>query len=132
MAELLVVDDDDFIVDALDALLTLEGHAVRVAHNGMEALQALDRGLVDAILLDVEMPQLDGPHTAHELFLQDVGREKIPVILVSGRLDLQRIAALIGTPYFLPKPCAAEPLLATIAQALVERRAPAPPTTEHA
>ena len=132
MAELLVVDDDEFIVDALDALLTLEGHAVHVAHNGIEALQVLDHGLVDLIVLDVEMPQLDGPHTAHELLVQDVGREKIPVVLVSGRLDLQHIAAVIGTPYFLPKPCAAEPLLATIEQALAERRPPAPATTEHA
>ncbi len=130
MAQLLVVDDDELTAEALDALLTFEGHAVHVAHNGKEALNVLDHGLVDLIVLDVEMPQLDGPHTARELFLQDVGREKIPVILVSGRLDLPRVAESVGTPYFLAKPCGAEPLLATIDLALAERRPPEPPSTE--
>ena len=47
---------------------------------------------------------LDGPAMVYRLFVEDLGRENIPVILVSGHPNLPRIATAIGTPYFLAKP----------------------------
>jgi FixJ family two-component response regulator len=86
----------------------------------------LRRGLVDLILLDVEMPGMNGPGMAHRLFLEDVGKEKIPIVLLSGKLDLSREAAALGTPYFLSKPYTLDALLGLMARALAERAAPRP------
>src|SRR5690348_3010999 len=64
MADVLVVDDNLDISELLEALLAEEGHLVRVAHDGEEGLRALDERLSDVVILDVDMPVLDGPGMA--------------------------------------------------------------------
>ena len=56
----------------------------------------------------------------------DVGRERIPIVLLTGVANLSQIAALVGTPYFLEKPFALNKLLALVAKALSERIPPHP------
>lgn len=124
MADLLIVDDDEDTVEALSELLESLGHHIRVAHDGIEGMARLKEARADVILLDVEMPRLTGPEMAYQLFLRDAGDEKIPIILLSGKLDLPRIAALVGTPYFLSKPYDLDALLPMLDRALVERTPP--------
>jgi DNA-binding NtrC family response regulator len=124
MADILVVDDDLDTAEALSDLLIMEGHQLRVARDGREGLECLDVRLPDVVLLDVEMPRLNGPQMAYEMFLLDTGREKIPVVLLSGKLDLREIAAAVGTRYFLGKPYSIDVVLALIARALDERAPP--------
>ncbi len=62
-ANILVVDDDKEIANALDKLLTMEGFKVMKAYNGLEALDALVQHDIQLILLDVMMPKLDGLST---------------------------------------------------------------------
>lgn len=58
---LLLVDDDDFLREALEEALTYEGHEIATASHGAEALELLEGGLApDAVLLDLMMPVLDG------------------------------------------------------------------------
>jgi CheY-like chemotaxis protein len=128
MANVLIVDDDLDIADASKELLESAGHHIRIAHTGEEGLASLSAApLPDCVLLDVEMPVLNGPEMAHQMLLHDAGEEKIPILLVSGRDDLAAIAASMGTPYFLKKASAdyAEVLLKILACALSERRPPA-------
>jgi CheY-like chemotaxis protein len=126
MCDLLIVDDDEDTAAALADCLVSEGHQIRVARDGVEGLSRLHSGPVDLILLDVEMPRLTGPEMAYQLFLHDAGDEKIPIVLLSGKLDLARVAARVGTPYFLAKPYDLDELLAVIARACCERIAPSP------
>jgi len=126
MADLIVVDDDEDLREALAAILLSLGHTVRIARNGEEALDLLDRRLPDAVLLDVEMPVLDGPSTAYRMLVNDLGKENVPIVLLSGVLDLHLVAAQVGTPYFLGKPYTFEALLPVLDRALTERRAPHP------
>src|SRR5258705_10971256 len=126
MAQILVVDDDRDIADTLADVIGMQGHDVRVAYSGLEGLKALERRLPDLVVLDVEMPSLDGPGMAHQMIADDLGREQIPVVLASGVLDLPAVAARVGTPYFVGKPCSLSTLLSALERALVERRAPAP------
>ena len=56
----LVVDDEPNIVMSLEFLMKRAGFEVTVAHNGREALQALDGQPPDLLLLDVMMPEFDG------------------------------------------------------------------------
>jgi DNA-binding NtrC family response regulator len=75
------------------------------------------------------MPHLNGPETATEMLVRDAGCEKIPVLLLSAKLDLHEVAAAVGTRYFLGKPYSFDALLAMIARALEERSAPLPPAS---
>ncbi len=126
MAEVLIVDDERDIVEALAELLVGEGHRVWIAYDGVEGLDCLRAKAVDLILLDVDMPRLSGPEMAYQVFLMDVGREKIFVVLLSATPDLAHVASVIGTPYFLAKPFPAEDLFRLMARALVEGKPPAP------
>jgi DNA-binding response OmpR family regulator len=126
MAEILVVDDDQDIADTLADVIGMQGHDVRVAYGGLEGLRELDRHLPDLILLDVEMPALDGPGVANQMMAIDLGRERIPIVLASAVLDLPAVAARIGTPYFVGKPFSLSDLMATLERALAERLAPTP------
>jgi DNA-binding response OmpR family regulator len=124
IGELLVVDDDEDVAEALTDVLAAEGYRVRVARDGQQGLDALNVGYPDLVLLDVEMPVMSGPAMAYRMFLEDVGRENIPIVLLAGVADLPGIAANVGTPYFLEKPYALDRLLTLLSLALRERRAP--------
>lgn len=82
--------------------------------------------LVVMVLIDVEMPVLDGPGMAARMLLEDAGKERVPNVIMSGAQNLARIASRVGTPYFLPKPSALHDILLMLQRALAERRAPAP------
>ncbi len=107
MANVLIVDDDVDVAELSKTLLESGGHRIRVAHTGQEGLKSLAAWpLPDCLVLDVDMPVLSGPEMAHEMVLHDAGEEgeeKIPIVLVSGRVDLADVAARVGTPYFISK-----------------------------
>lgn len=125
MANVLIVDDDFDIAEALGELLRARGYGVIAARSGEEALRSLRTPpLPDAVILDVEMPLLDGPGVAHRMLLHDAGQEKIPIVLVSGHAELLQIATRMGTPYFLRKPCGIADILGVLQRALAERVAP--------
>jgi two-component system response regulator (stage 0 sporulation protein F) len=126
VADLLVVDDDPDLAESLAALLEAEGHEVRTARNGQEGLELVAQRQPDLVLLDVEMPFLTGPEMSYRMFIHDVGQEEIPLVLLSGVTNLLEVAQTVGTPYFLPKPCAFEAIVSLVARGLLERRAPVP------
>jgi CheY-like chemotaxis protein len=123
---LLIADDDSDLGDLLAEALADEGHQVRIARNGKEGLRLVTERQPDLVLLDVEMPVLDGPDMAYQLFLRNCGNEKIPIVLVSGLVDLPRAAAAVGTPYFLAKPYDVGAVVAIVDRALAERIPPLP------
>ena len=125
MANILFVDDDLDIAEAFSDLLRSEGHEVRTASTGEEGLQLLRaEPLPSTVVLDVDMPILGGPGMAHQMLLHDAGEEKIPILLMSGRIDLPQVAARMGTPYFLRKPANIHAFLDLLDRALRERVAP--------
>ena len=126
MADLLLVDDDSDLAESLAELLQAEGHEVRTARNGNEGLNLVAAHHPDVVVLDVEMPVVTGPEMSYRMFIHDVGQENIPVVLLSGVTNLFKVAEIVGTPYFLPKPCDFEAVSSLVAKALVERRAPVP------
>lgn len=126
MADLLIVDDDEPTGDLLADLLREQGHEVRVARNGGDGLAQLKMRRPDLVLLDVEMPVMTGPEMSGAMLLHDLGLERVPVVLLSGLLDLGTVAGAVGTPYYLTKPCDIELLLSLVGRALAERLAPVP------
>lgn len=128
MANVLIVDDDPDTVELSSTLLESVGHRITKGCNGEEGLKSLGAGrLPDCVLLDVDMPVLNGPEMVHRMRAHDAGQERIPIVLVSGSDDISAIAARIGTPYFLRKATReyGEALLRLLERALRERGAPA-------
>ena len=126
MADLVIIDDDPDNLDVLAELMASAGHHVRVGSNGEAGLKLLHEQRPDLVLLDVEMPILDGPGMASAMFVHNLGMEQIPVILLSGVVSLRDVAARVGTPYFLSKPYRFTQIMAIVDRALAERVAPRP------
>ena len=83
-AKVLLIDDDFAILDAVSDFLEGEGFCVVPASNGLEALNRLRSGLrVDAIVLDVMMPMMDGWDFRAEQ-LADPSLPDTPVVVISA------------------------------------------------
>src|SRR3982750_3126302 len=67
MADVLVVDDIVDVADSFAQLLTLFGHDVRVAYSAAEALNEMDLQMPDVVLLDINMPIVDGLQLAQRI-----------------------------------------------------------------
>lgn len=102
----------------MQEFLTDSGHTVRMAENGEEGLREMNARLPELILLDIEMPVLDGPGMAMKILIHDAGYEDIPIIVLSGVADIEQVAARIGTPFYLVKPFRVEVLSRKIEEAL--------------
>jgi CheY-like chemotaxis protein len=126
MADVLVVEDDEDIAYLTKVFLELDGHRVRRAADGEQGLARLCEGLPDVVVMDVEMPLLSGPGMAARMIAENCGRERIPIVIVSGAFALNRIADRVGTPYFLAKPFEPEHLLRLVRRALKEKHPPQP------
>jgi DNA-binding response OmpR family regulator len=79
---LLVVDDEPAAARTTAELLQRAGYSVEVKHSGQEALAAINARAPDLMLLDYEMPDLDGPEVLEQL--QQRGRVPFPVLILTG------------------------------------------------
>jgi class 3 adenylate cyclase len=122
-AAILVVDDDQENRNLLARRLTREGHQVRTASGGTEALALLQTEPVDLVLLDVMMPDLDGPAVLARL-KQDSERRHIPVLMISALDETASVVRAIelGAEDYLPKPCDPVLLRARIGACLEKKR----------
>jgi CheY-like chemotaxis protein len=125
--DLVVIDDDDDTSEILAEALEAHGYRVRRAANGRDGIGLITERPPALILLDLDMPVLDGAGTAARLMTIDHGLELIPVVLASGNVRLTAAAEAIGTPYVIAKPYSLDALLELVAQAARERAAPKPP-----
>ena len=102
---ILIVDDEPFNRDVFSRLLKLNGYATQVAENGRAALDVIRRGLPDLILLDLEMPEMNGLELLKAL-KADESTRSVPAIIVTGLTDREsRMQALHqGAADFLLKP----------------------------
>ena len=96
----LVVDDDPDILEALSEILEVEGYDVQRARNGREALQRLEQGLPDLVLLDLMMPVMDGWEFARSL----APGARPPIIVLSADRNVSAKAKEIGALGWLAKP----------------------------
>lgn len=99
---ILVVDDNREIVYSLSELLKYEGYSVVKAYDGMEALEAVEAGGIDLILLDVMMPRLNGLSALMKLR----ERCRIPVIILSAKTEeSDKVSGLtLGADDYVEKP----------------------------
>ena len=103
--KVLVVDDDPEIVTFLSTLLELEGIESSVATSAAAALEQLQQGRPDLVLLDIAMPDRDGIDLCKEL-KSDPRLAEVPVFVVSARpgKDVVDRALAAGAEEFIRKP----------------------------
>lgn len=120
---LLVVDDDEGNRAMLSRRLQRLGYQVTVAENGHRALDALQAGRFDLLLLDIQMPELNGYQVLERLKADPTLRE-IPVIVLSASDETERVAQCIemGAEDYLPKPFDPVLLQARISASLEKKR----------
>jgi len=120
----LIADDDPSMRALLEAALTREGFETDLVSNGRDALARLREQPFDVVLLDVDMPFLDGMRTLREIRSSDRFRT-LPVILVTGSVDeAERIRGLErGADDYLGKPVQIRELAARVRAQLRERTA---------
>lgn len=101
-AKVLVVDDDPFLRQNLEVVLTREGYAVRCASSGEEALSLLNDELADLVVLDLGLPGIDGVTTCRRLR----SRWHMPVLMLTARTDaMDKVVGLeVGADDYLTKP----------------------------
>lgn len=101
MATVLVVDDDPRLLDALEALLTLEGHRVFRARDGEEALRCARRERPAVIVTDYMMPKMDGEQLI-EALAADPDLVMVPVVLITAlpsQATTVRVAGYVRKPF---------------------------------
>ena len=122
-ARLLVADDNKVNRLLLARSLELQGHRVTLAENGRAALECLRREPFDLLLLDIEMPELDGFGVLEQI-KDDPALRDLPVIVTSSVEGLANIVRCIelGAEDYLPKPLNAVLLKARIGSSLEKKR----------
>src|SRR5689334_591836 len=122
-ASLLVVDDNKVNRLLLARSLELQGHHVTTAENGRVALELLRSRTFDLVLLDMEMPELDGFQVLEQL-TADRGLRDLPVIVTTSLEGLPHVVRCIelGAEDYLSKPVNPVLLKARIGASLEKKR----------
>ena len=134
-ARVLVADDLEMNRDIVEAMLKRAGHWVRGVENGRQAVVAVQESDFDVVLMDMEMPEMDGVEATRMIRRLDERVRHIPVVALTANAfseDQQRCREA-GMNDFLPKPITIEGLLAMVAKwspgssPLISETSPAPP-----
>lgn len=120
-ATVLVVDDEPQIRRVMRTTLTAQGYTILEARNGLEAIAKMRSERPDLVILDMNMPNMDGLETCREIR----STSSIPIIMLTVRsAEKDKVRALdAGADDYVVKPFGIEELLARIRAAL--RRSPA-------
>lgn len=102
---ILIVDDHPDNLQVLSTLLSQEGYRVRKATSGTFALKAIQSELPDLVLLDIQMPQMDGYEVCSRLKISPESRD-IPIIFLSAMDDVndKLRAFTVGGVDYITKP----------------------------
>ena len=111
--QVLVADDNPTNREVLGRILERGGHSVTLVADGDQALDALEGGRFDIVLLDRNMPGLSGLETLQAIRLMTRGRERLPVVILSAdvTVEAKRECLEAGADSFIPKPVEALRLL---------------------
>jgi len=118
---ILVVDDEEVVRDVLETLLRKEDYLVDLAENGVQALQMVDGGDYDVILLDLMMPEMDGLGVLESIRNRHDSPSAI-VLTAFGTIERAVQATKLGAFDFITKPFKNDEILVAVKNAIEQRR----------
>jgi len=128
---ILIVDDDPHIRELLSFALAKAGMTASEAADGEAALAAMRRTTPDLVVLDINMPRLDGLELCRQLRASGGATANLPILFLSSRDDeIDRIIGIeMGGDDYVVKPFSPREVVARISAILKRGKAPASPTT---
>ncbi len=114
--KILIIDDNEKNISLMVLLLKHAGYTVITANNGADGVNVAQRELPELILMDIQMPEMDGFDTAKVLFADEKTR-KIPVVGISAYASpsTRERAIKLGMVGFMEKPVHRELFVSNIA-----------------
>jgi len=114
---ILLVDDDDFVLESISSILSDHKYSVIACSNGREAMEMVVKNDIDVVITDIKMPEISGFDLLDHL--NEINPE-MPVILMTGYADLDIAVDAIkkGAFDFIIKPCHPEYLLHSVQKAI--------------
>lgn len=121
MTKVLIAEDDDHTRDALREVLSMEGHEVIAASDGLQAVDFFRAESPDLICLDVMMPGLNGYEVCRQIRKQD---EKVPILFLTAKAEeIDTVLGLeLGADDYMTKPFGVKEIIARI-RAILRRTA---------
>lgn len=107
MKKVLVAEDSSVIQNLTKKILQIQNYSITSVKNGKEVLQKISEEDFDVILMDINMPVMDGMECAENIrSLEDPVKSKIPIIAVTGNAKNYSMADFtkVGINEFIPKP----------------------------
>jgi CheY-like chemotaxis protein len=121
MARVMVIDDEPDVVRLVVKVLSGRGHVVQIARDGTNALSRVKHEPPDVILLDSDLPKIDGAEVCRRL-KTDAATRDIPVVMMtSAYIDIYDVNAEGGPEAFVVRPFVREVLANVIERALHRR-----------
>ena len=115
----LIVDDDEMVLMALEELLRPEGYEVETVSSGTEALKRIDQNGYDLLMLDIIMPEMDGLELCRKIREREGFRETPIVFLTAKNRDEDKAQGVeAGANLFLSKPISPDKLLEIISDTI--------------
>jgi twitching motility two-component system response regulator PilH len=121
MGRILVIDDEPDVVRLILKVLSGRGHVVQTARDGATALQRVKLEAPDVILIDSDLPKIDGAEVCRRL-KTDASTQKIPVVMMTSQyIDFLDVGADGGPDAFVVRPFVREVLANVVERALFKR-----------
>ena len=107
---ILIIEDDRHIAEGIELNLSLQGHEVKVAQNGIEGLAAWKEWCPHLIVLDLMLPGIDGMQILKNIRLED---ERLPILILSAKVDAaDKVEGFLdGVDDYMTKPFSLEEFL---------------------
>jgi len=109
---ILLVDDNDVNLKVASLMLKKLGHHADLATNGIEAIEAIEHQSYDIVLMDIQMPEMDGLEATK--IIRQRWHEDLKIIIVTSLNNYREVSLEAGADDFLTKPFGIENLRETI------------------
>jgi len=118
MAKILIVDDEPDIIRLLDRILAGRGHKVSKARDGAEALEVAAEIRPDLVVMDRNLPKIDGNEVCRRL-RTDAATRRIPIVMMSSSyIPIDEVSAPHAPDAFIVRPFLRELLIANVERLL--------------